>query len=88
MRATITIDDQLARELKEAAHRTGKPFKQVVNEALRAGLVTLEHPKTKPYRLKSATMGRPRIGVDPDKALRMADQLEEDAIIQKLEQRK
>ena len=38
MRTTLTLDEQIAKALKEVAHRTGKPFKQVVNEALRAGL--------------------------------------------------
>ena len=40
MRTTLTIDDHLARALKERAHRSGKPFKQIVNETLRAGLAT------------------------------------------------
>lgn len=38
MRTTLTIEDSLAELLKKQAHETGKPFKQVVNEALRAGL--------------------------------------------------
>jgi predicted transcriptional regulator len=38
MRTTLTIDDAIARALKELAHRSNKPFNQVVNETLRAGL--------------------------------------------------
>ncbi|MDZ7811368.1 MAG: type II toxin-antitoxin system VapB family antitoxin [Arhodomonas sp.] len=38
MRTTLTIEDRLAEELKRAAHSSGKSFKQIVNEALRAGL--------------------------------------------------
>ena len=49
MRTTLTIEDHLARALKERAHRTGKPFKQVVNEMLRAGLSATRARRSKPY---------------------------------------
>jgi hypothetical protein len=39
MRTTLTIDPDLADALRKKAHRARKPFKQVVNETLRAGLV-------------------------------------------------
>ena len=35
MRTTLTLDDDLAVALKEQAQRAGRPFKQVVNDALR-----------------------------------------------------
>jgi hypothetical protein len=41
MRTTITLDPDIAARL-ERLRRT-RPFKEVVNEALRAGLDTLEH---------------------------------------------
>ena len=33
MRTTLTIDDDIARQLGEIVHRSGKPFKNVVTEA-------------------------------------------------------
>jgi len=70
MRTTLTIDDSLAELLKKQAYETGKPFKQVVNDALRAGL---EHAGTArkplPYRGEPASMGSARPGADLDKAL-------------------
>ena len=33
MRTTLTIDDNIARQLKAIGHRSGKSFKAVVNEA-------------------------------------------------------
>jgi len=33
MRTTLAIDDDLLRQLKDRAHRTGQPLKKVVNEA-------------------------------------------------------
>lgn len=87
MRTTLTIDDQLAAELKRVAHESGKSFKQVVNDALRAGLQPAGAVSVR-YRLKPASMGKPKPGFNLNKALALADSLEDDALVQKLEQRK
>ena len=87
MRTTVTIDDRLARELKRLSAETGKPFKSVLNETLRAGL----HGRRKPsaaYRLRPASLGLPHAGVDLDKALRWTEALEDAALRDKLEQRR
>jgi hypothetical protein len=88
MRTTLTIEDGLANELKRRAIEAGKPFKQVVNEALLAGLQGPITPRLKPYRLKPVSLGAPSAGIDLVKALQLADGLEDDAIRAKLEQRK
>ena len=88
MRTTLTIEDQLAQDLKRAAQSSGKPLKQLVNEALRAGLRSMENPPPRPYRLEPAALGHPRPGIDLDQALRLADNLEDAAIAAKLEQRR
>jgi plasmid stability protein len=89
MRTTLTLDDQLAKALKSAAHRSGKPFKEVVNETLRAGLAAERtRGKPRPYRLKPASLGGVRPGFDLDKALRLADALEDEEIARELAQRK
>ena len=89
MRTTLTLDERIAKALKDAAHRTGKPFKQVVNEALRAGLAAgHESARTRPYRLKTAALGGVIGGVDLHKALRLADALEDREIARKLALRK
>ncbi len=44
MRTTLSLDDDLARELRETARQTGRCFEQVVNEALRRSLQTGEKP--------------------------------------------
>ncbi len=89
MRTTLTLDDQLAKELKEVAHRAGKPFKQVVNETLRNGLCP-KHARmvAKPYRLATISLGGVRAGVNLDKALSLADAIEDEEIARKLELRK
>ena len=89
MRTTLTLDDDIALALKETAHQKGRSFKAMVNEVLRAGLANLSAPpRAKPYRLKPASLGGVEPGIDLDKALRLADALEDEGIARKLELRK
>ena len=89
MRTTLTIDDDIAAALKKAAHRSGKPFKQVVNQALRAGLASKGPPSAgKPYRIQPVALGPLLVRADLDKAVQLADALEDEEIARKLELRK
>ncbi len=88
MRTTLTLDDQVAKELKEVAHRAGKPFKDVVNETLRNGLCAKHARPPKAYRLATVSLGGVRAGVNLDKALSLADAIEDEEIARKLELRK
>ena len=89
MRTTLTIDDRLAKALKALAHRSGKPFKRVVNETLEAGLAARDAPpKARPYRVVPVSLGGVVPGVDLAKALRLADAMEDDEIARKIELRK
>ena len=38
MRTTLTLDPDVARRIEDEVHRLRKPFKQVVNDALRRAL--------------------------------------------------
>jgi len=89
MRTTLTIDDNIARQLKEIVHQSGKPFKTVVNEALRAGIENNRIVDvTSPYRLKPVSMGEVTGPYDIDKALKLADHLEDEELARKLLLRK
>ena len=89
MRTTLTLDEQIAKALKNAVHRTGKSFKQVVNETLRAGLAADSAPaRVRPYRLKTVALGGIIGGVSLEKALQLADALEDEEIARKLTLRK
>ena len=44
MRTTLTLDEDVARQLKERARRSGESFKEVVNSVLRQGLVHEKKP--------------------------------------------
>ena len=89
MRTTLTIEDRIAKELKNIAHKTGKSYKQVVNETLQAGLSPQGvREKTRRYKLKPASLGEVSPGHDLDKALALADQLEDAETAKKLASRK
>jgi hypothetical protein len=58
MRTTLTLDPDVATKAKNGAAKLGKPFKEVVNAALRIGLdAVLNPPPAKPYRTKPRPMG-------------------------------
>ena len=88
MRTTLTIDDSIMKRLKEEAHQSGLPLKQVVNTALEIGLRNLHQAQQqKKYTLKTHSMGMPR-NIDFDKALQIASSLEDTEIFRKLKIRK
>jgi hypothetical protein len=84
----MTIDDRIAKALKALAHRTGKPFKQVVNETLQKGLLAADARKPRAYRLKPVPLGGPLPGIDVDKALRLSSAIEDEEIVRELDMRK
>ncbi len=86
MRTTLTLDEEIGSALKEKALRSGRTFKDVVNETLRAGLEST--PKPRRYRLKPASLGGPVPGINLDRALRLADALEDEALAHRIELRK
>ena len=89
MRTTLTIDDDLAATLRESARRSGRPFRQLLNETLRAGLQAQQTPpKAKRYRVRPKSLGGVVPGIDLNKALRLADALEDEAIAGELEARR
>ena len=65
MRTTITLDRDVAQAAKAATARLGKPFKHVVNQAMRIGLEHMNTIKAKPYRTKPFnTKLRPGLSLD------------------------
>ena len=83
MRTTLTIEDSVDRKLKELAFKTGKSYKQVVNETLKKGLSLRDYPKQE-YSLTPRDMGEPAAGYNLDKALALAGDLEDQDITEKM----
>ena len=58
MRTTLTLDPDVAAKARKGAARLHKPFKEVINAALRVGLdAILKPPAAKPYRTTPRPMG-------------------------------
>ena len=53
MRTTLTIDDDIADQLREQARLRDLPFKKVVNDALRRGLGPALPEDRPPFRVKT-----------------------------------
>ena len=88
MRTTLTLDPDVARALRRLARDGERPFKEVVNTTLRAGLARHGQPRRRRYRLKPQSLGGVQPGFNLDKALQLADSLEDEGIARKLELRK
>jgi hypothetical protein len=86
MRTTVTLDPDVAEQLKALAGRRNLSFKAALNSTIRAGLAA-ERGGSRPYRAPARRMGM-RPGVDLTHALRIADSLEDEEIVRKLELRK
>ena len=64
MRTTITLDPDVAARLKAAVRRRRRPFKVLVNEALRSGLDALDSLGVAgaPYRTTGFNLGPSLVG--------------------------
>lgn len=83
MRTTVTLDPDVEAKLKATMRERGISFKAALNDAVRAGL---DHGTSgrKRYRMQTAPLGL-QPGVNLDKALRLAGELEDEEIVRKLE---
>jgi hypothetical protein len=58
MRTTVTLDDEVASRLKQEMQRTGKSFKQALNDAVREGLARRKVAgRVPPYVVRPRPMG-------------------------------
>ena len=64
MRTTVTLDDDVAAKLQRESRRSGVPFKDVLNSAVRRGLMQpVAHELREPFRLRARDVGEVRPGV-------------------------
>jgi plasmid stability protein len=74
-RTTLTLDDDVVTRLRAEAARTGKPFKAVVNDALRAGLDNRSARPRRAFKVTARDLGvRPELDLDDVEGL--LDQVE------------
>jgi hypothetical protein len=76
VRTTITLDDDVAAKLKAEMRRTGRTFKQVVNEVLRGALTArAQRQPPKPFVVHPRPLGL-RPGVNYDRISDLIEQIE------------
>ncbi|MCC7185768.1 MAG: antitoxin [Acidobacteria bacterium] len=85
MRTTLTLDPDVARMLGDEAHRQRKPFKQVVNDAIRKGLAPAPAGRGgSKFRVRPHKTAL-RAGIDGLSFNRLADEFDEDATARALQ---
>jgi hypothetical protein len=82
VRTTVTLDPDVEARLREVARERGISFKEALNNAVRAGLMAARSPRE--YRTPSRSLGL-RPGINLDKALHIAADLEDEEIAHELE---
>lgn len=87
MRTTVTLDPDVERMLRTSMRERGLPFKQALNEAIRAGLSRGKQRQARRFVQKTFRMGAPQ-DFRWDKALAIAESMEDEEISRKLLLRK
>ena len=82
MGTTVTLDPDVAAKLQSRARSRGISFKEVINDALRVGLCA-QDVRSKSFKVLAKPMGQ-RAGVDLDRALGLAGDLEDMELMRKL----
>jgi hypothetical protein len=77
MRTTLTLDEDVIAKLHEDMRRTGKSFKETVNENLRIGFAfkTSAKPKKK-FVVRAKDMGPLRPGLSLDCTSKLIEEIE------------
>lgn len=82
MRTTLTLDEDVAQQIKRLMRERGTGFKETVNELLRRGLRSDAAPE--PYETPTFSLGvRPEI--DLDKANALLAEMDEEEFLRKRE---
>jgi plasmid stability protein len=77
VRTTLTLDEDVAARLKAETRRSGRSFKETVNELLRRGLAT--GPGTRPrapFKVVARDLGQLRPGLSLDNVADLLEQTE------------
>lgn len=77
MRTTLTLDEDVAAKVKAEVRRSGRSFKETVNELLRRAL-TFPRPGKSRFVIRPRNMGGPLPGINLDCASRLLAQLDDE----------
>jgi hypothetical protein len=75
-RTTITLDEDVRAKLEAQMRKSGKSFKETVNETLRSGLLaSRKRPAQKPFKIRAWDMGL-KPGYSLDKPWELIEEIE------------
>ena len=80
MRTTLTLDPDVARLIEDAVHRERRSRKQVVNDALRRALTPARGRRERVRVVAHTSAVRP--GIDLERMNQLADELEDEALLE------
>ena len=83
MKMTLNLEDDLSDKLASATQKTALPLEEIVQRALRLGLEKMIPPtpvKATPYQQRTYDLGV-RPGINLDKAIALAAEIEDEEII-------
>ena len=87
MRTTVTLDADAEKLLRSAVRERGASFKAVLNDAIRRGLAPARPARTRRFAQKTYDLGANE-DFRWDKALSMADAMEDEELVRKMALRK
>lgn len=77
MRTTLTLDDDVAAKLRSEMRRSGRSFREVVNDMLRRGLAGPRPAAAlEPFRVTPRDLGQLRSGLSLDNIGELIEQVE------------
>ncbi len=76
MRTTLSLDDDVLEKARKVADKSGRPFREIINEALRIGLRSVATaPEVKPHVTQARRMGL-KAGRNLDNVQELLSQIE------------
>jgi len=87
MRTTVTLDPDVERLIREAMRERSISFKEALNDAARTGLMTKPAKRARRFTQKAFRLGEGQ-GFRWDKALAVADAIEDEELSRKMALRK
>lgn len=77
MRTTLTLEKDVAARLRAEARRSGRPFKDLVNECLRRGLAQRDRTPTRAhFEVKPRNMGALQPGLSLDNVAELLERID------------
>ena len=77
MRTTLTLDDDVAAKLRAESRRSGRPFREIVNDTLRRGLASRRATaRHQAFKVRARDLGDLKPGLSLDRVAELVEHVE------------